>query len=147
MSNEVSAGPGSRTIAVGDTHAVVVVDGLTRTQIVQYAGASGDFNPLHTDEPYATQVAGFDSVIAHGLFTMALTGKAVTDWVGAGHLRRFNVRFKTPVVPGDTLTTRLEVTATETTDDGLVVTLTVETANAAGAVVVTGGAVAALPRA
>ena len=59
-------------LKVGDTVEQVVVDGLTRTQLVMYAGASCDFNPLHTDEVYATQVAGFPSVFGHGMLTMAL---------------------------------------------------------------------------
>ena len=98
-------------LAVGDVAQVVVVDNLTRSQIVQYAGASGDFNPLHTDEVYAVQVAGFPSVFAHGMLTMALTGKALTGLFGAERLRRFGGRFKAQVWPGDTLTAQVSVTA------------------------------------
>ena len=97
------------TLNVDDTVEQVVVDGLTRTQLVMYAGASCDFNPLHTDEVYATQAAGFPSVFGHGMLTMALAGKAVTDYVGDGRLRRFGGRFRAQVWPGDTLTTRLSV--------------------------------------
>ena len=92
----------------GDSRTAVVVDGLTRTQLVMYAGASGDYNPLHTDEVYATQVAGYDSVIAHGQLTMGLTATVVTGWVDEADLGAFGVRFKNQVLPGDTLT----VTAT-----------------------------------
>ncbi len=49
----------SLNISIGDTRTVVLVEDLSRTQLVQYAGASGDYNPLHTDERYATEVAGF----------------------------------------------------------------------------------------
>ena len=59
----------------------MLTEDLTRTQIVQYAGASGDFNPLHTDEVYATKVAGYPSVFGHGMLTMALAGRLLTDWV------------------------------------------------------------------
>src|SRR5208282_3902915 len=62
----------------------VVVDNLTRTQIVQYAGASGDYNPLHSDEIFATQVAGYPSIFAHGMLTMGVTGRMLTDYVGDG---------------------------------------------------------------
>ena len=57
-------------LKVGDTHSERVVENLSRTQIVQYAGASGDYNPLHTDEVYTTQIAGYPSVFAHGMLTM-----------------------------------------------------------------------------
>jgi acyl dehydratase len=92
----------------GDTHEAVVVDDLTRTQLVQYAGASGDYNPLHTDEVYATKVAGYPTVFAHGMLTMAMTGRVVTDLFGADNVTRFGARFVSQVWPGDTLT----VTAT-----------------------------------
>ena len=64
---------------VGDTYEEVVVDDLTRTQLVMYAGASGDYNPLHTDEIYTTEVAGYPTVFAHGMLTMGLTGKMLTN--------------------------------------------------------------------
>ena len=57
-------------------------DDLTRTQIVQYAGASGDYNPLHTDEASRREVAGYPSVFAHGMLTMGMTGRVLTDWFG-----------------------------------------------------------------
>ena len=63
----------------GDEHSEVVVDNLSRTQLVMYSGASGDYNPLHTDEVYTTEVAGYPSVFAHGMLTMGLTGKMLTN--------------------------------------------------------------------
>jgi len=96
-------------IAVGDTRAAVVVDDLKRTRIVQYAGASGDFNPLHTDQEFAVRVAGYPGVFAHGMLTMGLTGRVLTDWVGRDALLRYGVRFRSPVWPGDTLTTSVTV--------------------------------------
>jgi acyl dehydratase len=95
-------------VKTGDTHEVIVVDDLTRTQLVQYAGASGDYNPLHTDEVYATRVAGYPTVFAHGMLTMAMTGRVVTDLFGADKVTRLGARFVSQVWPGDTLT----VTAT-----------------------------------
>ena len=132
------------TLKVGDTVDQVVVDGLTRTQLVMYAGASCDFNPLHTDEVYATQAAGFPSVFGHGMLTMALTGKAVTDYVGDGRLRRFGGRFRDQVWPGDTLTTRLSVTELRSDDGEQIAVLDVVTLNQHGATVFTGSAEAAI---
>jgi len=132
------------TLKVGDTVDQVVVDGLTRTQLVMYAGASCDFNPLHTDEVYATQAAGFPSVFGHGMLTMALTGKAVTNYVGDGRLRRFGGRFRDQVWPGDTLTTRLSVTELRSDDGEPVAVLDVVTLNQHGATVFTGSAEAAI---
>ena len=98
-------------IKVGDRHEAVVVEGLTRTQIVQYAGASGDYNPLHTDEVYATQHVGYPSVFAHGMLTMGMTARLLTDLVGDGQLTRYGVRFARQVWPGDTLTTTAVIDA------------------------------------
>src|SRR4051812_50013338 len=93
-------------LSVGSFRESVVVDDLTRTQLVMYAGASGDYNPLHTDEVFATKVAGFPGDFAHGMLTMALTGKALTDWVVEGRLRTFGVRFRGQVWRGVTLSTQ-----------------------------------------
>ena len=125
-------------LRVGDSISQVVVENLTRTQIVQYAGASGDYNPLHTDEVYATQVAGFPSVFAHGMLTMAMTGKALTDWLGDGRLVRFGVRFKAQVWPGATLTTTLTVEGLRTETDATYVDVAVSTADDAGTEVLSG---------
>ena len=133
---------GADRLTVGDTHEVVVVDGLTRTQIVQYAGASGDFNPLHTDEVFATQVAGYPSVFAHGMLSMAMTGRMLTDWLGDGSLTEFGVRFVGQVWPGDTLTARATVTAVGAGTDGDLVELAVSTVNQSGDEVVAGSATA-----
>ncbi len=74
---------------------------VTRADLVRYAGASGDFNPIHWNDRTATSV-GLPGVIAHGMFTMALAGRAVTDWTGnPGALVEFQVRFGRPVVVPD----------------------------------------------
>jgi acyl dehydratase len=83
---------------------------VTRADLVRYAGASGDFNPIHWSERFATGV-GLPGVIAHGMFTMALAGRAVTAWAGAPDaVLDFTVRFSRPVpVPDDDTGTELEV--------------------------------------
>lgn len=126
-------------VEVGSVHEQVVVENLTRTQIVQYAGASGDYNPLHSDEVFATKVAGYPSVFAHGMLTMGLTGRMLTDYVGDGRLVRFGGRFRAQVWPGDDLTARAEIT--EITGDNLV-ELVITTVNQDGAEVFTGTAAA-----
>lgn len=133
-------------LAVGDQREAVVVENLGRTQIVQYAGASGDFNPIHHDEIFATQAAGYPSIFAHGMLTMGLTGKLLTDWFGDGVLRSFGVRFVNQVWPGDTLTARGTVTSIEARGDGNLVAIEVVTENQKGEVVVQGSATALLGR-
>ncbi|MFX0591559.1 MaoC/PaaZ C-terminal domain-containing protein [Melissospora conviva] len=85
---------------------------ITRADLVQYAGASGDFNPIHWNERVATGV-GLPGVIAHGMFTMALVGRAVTEWAGAPDaVVDLSVRFTRPVVvPDDEDGTEIEVSA------------------------------------
>jgi acyl dehydratase len=84
---------------------------VTRTNLVMYAGASGDFNIIHWNERVATAV-GLPNVIAHGMFTMAEAGRVITDWVGdPGAVLEYGVRFSAPVpVPDDDAGTTLEVT-------------------------------------
>ena len=133
-----------RTPAVGDTVTRTLVDDLKRTQIVMYAGASGDFNALHTDEVYATQVAGFPTVFAHGMLVMAMSGRVVTEVLGVENLQRFGGRFTGQVWPGDTLTATLVVDSVEPDGDGQVVQVGVRTVNQADEVVFSGSAAARL---
>ncbi len=129
-------------LSVGDVHEEVVVENLTRTQIIQYAGASGDYNPLHTDEIFTTQVAGYPTVFAHGMLSMGMTGKMLTNLVGDGRLTKYGVRFVSQVWPGDSLTTRATVEAIREEDGGTLVDLAVSTVNQDGAEVVKGSATA-----
>jgi acyl dehydratase len=131
-------------LEVGATRSSIVIDNLTRSQIVMYAGASGDYNPLHTDEIYATRVAGYPSVFAHGMLTMGATARVLTDWVGVQRLTAYGVRFVGQVWPGDTLTASATVDVVSRDDDGLRVEFTVETVNQHGAAVITGTATARL---
>jgi acyl dehydratase len=133
-------------LAVGDQREAVVVENLSRTQIVQYAGASGDFNPIHHDETFATRAAGYPSVFAHGMLTMGLTGKLLTDWLGDGVLTDFGVRFVSQVWPGDTLTARGTVRSVEARGDEGIVTIDLVTVNQKGEPVVKGSATARLAR-
>src|SRR5579859_6447289 len=91
-------------VAEGD-EAPVRSHTLNRTDLVRYAGASGDFNPMHHDEVQAKD-AGLPSVFGHGMFTMGMLGKALTDYVGVGNLRVYKVRFTKQTWPGETLATK-----------------------------------------
>jgi len=127
---------------VGDEYSEVVADDLTRTQIVQYAGSSGDYNPLHSDEVFTTKVAGYPSVFAHGMLSMGATGRALTNYVGDGRLTKYGVRFVNQVWPGDTLTATIAVEEIREEDGQQLVDLTVSTSNQDGREVVRGSATA-----
>ena len=129
-------------LKAGDTHEAILVENLSRTQIVQYAGASGDYNPLHTDEVFATKAAGYPTVFAHGMLTMGMTGRLVTDFVGDGRLTRYGGRFTSQVWPGDTLTGTATVDEVREEDGRKIVDLTVRTVNQDGAEVFSGYATA-----
>ena len=97
------------TVSVGEERSLEF-PALTRTMFVRYAGASGDFNPMHHDDTIATQV-GNPSVFGHGMLTMGLAGRVLKDWFGPVGIRRFQVRFAKQVWPGDVLTAKAVVTA------------------------------------
>ncbi len=114
---------------------------LTRSDLVMYAGASGDFNPMHTDEVSA-KAAGLPSVFGHGMFSMGLLGKALTDYAGVGNLASYKVRFTKQTWPDEVLTTKIEVTGKREDGGRKLVDLTCSLANADGEVKVSGEAVA-----
>ena len=131
-------------LSVGDKHEAIVVENIQRTHIVKYAGASGDFNPLHHDDGIAQNMAGYPSVFAHGMLSMGLTGRMLTDWLGATSLKKYGVRFTKQVWPGDTLTAKGQVTAVAEEGGKQLVTIRVVTVNQNGESVVEGEAVAAV---
>jgi acyl dehydratase len=94
-------------VQVGDT-APAIDHELTRTDLVMYAGASGDFNPMHHDE-VAAQAAGLPSVFGHGMFSAGLLATAITDYVGIGNLASYRMRFTKQTWPGEVLSTNVSV--------------------------------------
>lgn len=130
------------TPAVGDT-APVLSHELTRTDLVRYAGASLDFNPMHHDEPRA-QAAGLPSVFGHGMLSMALLANGLTAFVGLENLRKYQVRFTRQTWPGDRLHTEIEVTQVSQTEAGTEVELECSLLNQHGESVVEGRAMAVL---
>jgi acyl dehydratase len=128
------------TIAVGDSRELVLVDDLTRTQIVMYAGASGDYNPLHTDDKFTREIAGYPGVFAHGMLTMGMTGRIITDWFDPGRIKKYGARFVRQVWPGDTLTATAVVDAVREEDGTPLADLSITTVNQEGTTVLTGTA-------
>jgi acyl dehydratase len=117
---------------------------LGRTDLVMYAGASGDFNPMHHDE-VAAKGAGLPSVFGHGMFTMGLLGKALTDYVGVGNLKLYRVRFTKQTWPGETLTTKVTVAKKYEEHGQHLVDLECSVVNESGEAKIQGVAVAELP--
>ena len=116
---------------------------LTRTMFVKYAGASGDFNPMHHDDTIASQV-GNPSVVGHGMLTMGLAARVVKDWFGPEAIRKFQVRFAKQVWPGDVLTCTAKVTGKREENGEQVVDLDVSVVNQDGTQAITGSATAAV---
>ena len=98
-------------ISVGDTFEEVLVEDLKRTQLGMYSGTSGDYNPLHTDDKYCQEAAGYPGVFAHGMLTMGMTGRVVTNLFGAENVKKYGVRFTNQVWPGDDLTGKAVIEA------------------------------------
>ena len=116
---------------------------VTRLDLVKYAGASGDFNPMHHDE-VAAQAAGQPSVFGHGMFSMGLLGSALTDYVGVGNLLRYQVRFARQTWPDEVLSSKIVVTGKREEDGKKLIDLAVTLSDADGEDKLVGEATAAL---
>ena len=133
--------PSFDSLKVGDEAPPLVVEDLTRTHFVRYAGASGDFNPMHHDDTMATKM-GNPSVFGHGMLTAGLQARVVKDWFGPEALRRFQVRFSKQVWPGDTITFAARVTGKRDEGGEHLVDLETTATNQDGVEVLTGTATA-----
>jgi acyl dehydratase len=134
-------------VEVGAELPALIKGPLQQIQLTRYAGASGDFNPIHQDDEFA-RAAGMDGVFAHGMLTMGFVAQALTDWAGAGAVRRLGVRFTGLVRLKDTVTCGGRVLAKSSKDDKddvHLVDLEVWAQNQRGETVVTGKATVALP--
>ena len=114
---------------------------LSRTDLVVYAGASGDFNPMHHDEIKAA-AANQPSVFGHGMFSMGFLGTALTDFVGVDNIRQYSVRFVKQTWPGETLRTKIVVKATREEGGEKLVDLDCTLENSDGEAKVSGNATA-----
>ncbi|MBN2283805.1 MAG: MaoC family dehydratase N-terminal domain-containing protein [Deltaproteobacteria bacterium] len=117
---------------------------VTRTHIVKYAGAGGDFFPVHHDEEFAKAV-GLPSVFAMGLMHGGMLTRVVTDWAGDGRVRRYKIRFATMVWPGDTLTFAGHVVGKYEQDGAHLVDCELSVVNQNGEKAITGEATVKLP--
>ena len=131
-------------VKVGDELPPLVKGPIQQIQLTRYAGASGDFNPIHQDDEFA-KAAGMGGVFAHGMLSMGFVGQVVTDWAGAGQVRKLGVRFAGLVRLKDTVTCRGRVLAKSSKDDVNLVDLEVWAENQKGEKVVTGKSTVALP--
>jgi acyl dehydratase len=125
------------TVNVGDALPVVTIENASRPDFVRYAGASGDFVPLHYDQTFV-EAAGIPTVFAQGMWTAGCLGRCLTDYAGAGNVRRYRVRFSRQVWPGDTLTCRGKVTSKVEQDGEKLIEGDVEVINQKGEAAIKG---------
>lgn len=130
-------------IAVGDS-APALTHTLTRADLIEYAGASGDFNPMHTDE-VAAREAGMPSVFGHGMFSAGLLATAMTNWAGVGSVVSYKVRFVKQTWPGEEFRTTVTVTGKREEGDKYLVDVECSLANKEGEVKVSGEATLSVP--
>ena len=117
MSNDAAKTLTAADAVVGAKSPVYTVGPITRTDIVKYAGAGGDFNPIHHDEAWAVSI-GLPSVFSMGLFQGGLSSRLASDWIGLKNLTSFGTRFRSQVWPGEVLKIQGEVTEVEPGPDG-----------------------------
>ncbi len=111
------SGPGTPDWKVGDVLAEKTLPPISRLQLIKYAGASGDFNPIHTIDD-AAEEAGLPGVIAHGMLTAAVMGSLLSPYLGIGFVRELYTRFSGMVFVGDELRVGGEVSGVEEAEDG-----------------------------
>jgi acyl dehydratase len=131
-------------VQVGDAIPKLVKSPLSHLQLVRYAGASGDFNPLHTD-PKIGELVGVGGIIGHGMLTMGFVGQLLSDYVGPATLRKFNVRFKGMTRLDDVITCTGTITEKYETEGEARIAGKVQGADQNGDVKVAGTFEAALP--
>jgi len=131
-------------VQVGDAIPKLVKSPVSHLQLVRYAGASGDFNPLHTD-PKIGELIGVGGIIAHGMLIMGFVGQFLSDYVGPTTLRKFNVRFKGMTHIDDVITCTGTITEKYETDGEARIAGKVQATDQNGEVKVAGTFVAALP--
>lgn len=122
----------------------LVKDPITETQIVMYAGASGDFNPIHTVHGFAVK-AGFGGVIGHGMLSMAFVGQCITDWIGVKGLEKLSVQFRAISKPKDIITITGKVVKKYSRDEKNLIDCELLATNQKNDKIIIGSATAELP--
>ncbi len=145
MTTHAKATVYAQDVQVGDQIPVLTKEPVTHLQLVKYAGASGDFNPLHTD-PKVGEMIGTGGIIAHGMLIMGFVGQMLSDYVGPTALRKFGVRFKGMTHLGDVITCTGVITEKYEADGEVRIAGKVQAADQNGDVKVTGTFIAALPQ-
>lgn len=132
-------------VQVGDEIPRLVKAPVTHLQLVRYAGASGDFNPLHTD-PKIGEMLGIGGIIAHGMLIMGFLGQLLSDYVGPTALRKFGVRFKSMTRLDDVITCSGTITEKYEADGEACIAGKIQAVDQNGDVKASGTFVAALPK-
>ena len=138
------ATPQFADVQVGDLLPPYLHETITRTDLVKYAGASGDYNPIHHDEPMATSF-GLPSVFAHGMLSMGLLSNVVVRWAGPAALRHFDVQFRAITWPGDAVTCTGTVTGKREANGEKLVDVELQCETKPGTRSIVGKATVALP--
>ncbi len=132
-------------VAVGMEMPTLVKGPIIKLHNIIYAGASGDFNPLHTDDDFARAVGMKDGMITHGMLIMGFVGHAVTNFIPKKYLKRFGVRFAGMTRPGNTITITGSVVEKKSAGGSNLITCEVTAVDETGDVKITGSFDAALP--
>jgi acyl dehydratase len=140
----LSVAPTYDSVSIGDELPPLALPPLTRATLALYAGASGDYNPIHTDVDFA-RAAGMPDVVAHGMLSMAWLGRLLTNWAPQRDLREFSVRFSAMTQVGERIVCTGRVTEKLERDGERLVRVALATANEAGELKVSGDAYLALP--
>lgn len=136
--------PVAAELEVGDTGPEPQIENIERRDFVEYAGASGDFNPIHYDQRLA-EMAGYDGVFAQGMLTAGFAVQAVTNWFGIENIDSYGVRFESQVWPDDTVTAVAEIVGIEVDGDEATVETDLSVTNQEGEEVLSGEATATIP--
>jgi acyl dehydratase len=131
-------------VQVGSEIPAISKGPIQQIQLTRYAGASGDFNPIHQDDEFA-KAAGMGGVFGHGMLTMGFVAQSVTDWAGAGSVRKIGVRFIGLVRLKDVITCRGRVLDKSSKDGVHTADVELWAENQKGEKVVTGRATVGLP--